>query len=318
MSSEFHDIQHVDPFGSSVPDPGGAVCVIGVFDGMHLGHREIFAQARDRAEAAGKRLVALTFDVDPDEVFRRGDPSFGKLLSNDVRLRMIADQVADGVASLPVSQEVLAMSPEEFLEFLSTFMKPYAIYTGTNFRFGSHATGSADDLAQWADQHDCEYVACELVESDGDVVSSTRIRAELAEGHVAQAKQLLGGRPHSVTGVVVHGRGEGDGFGFATANLDLSACETMLPREGVYAGYGIVDGKRYPAAINVGVARSFEDATAQLEAHLLDFDGDLYDKEVAVEFEEWLREPRVFESQEELISTVTGNIEWVAQNMKVD
>ena len=113
----------------------------------------------------------------------------------------------------------------------------------------------------------------------------------------------------------MHGRGAGDGFGFATANLDLSDCEVMLPREGVYGAYGIVDGVRYAAAVNVGVARSFAEATAPVEAHLLDFDGDLYGREIRIEFEEWLRGPRVFETKDELIETVMGNIAWVREHL---
>ena len=91
--------------------------------------------------------------------------------------------------------------------------------------------------------------------------------------------------------------------------------EVMLPREGVYGAYGIVDGVRYAAAVNVGVARSFAEATAPVEAHLLDFDGDLYGREIRIEFEEWLRGPRVFETKDELIETVMGNITWVREHL---
>lgn len=312
------NITHLDPLAQELSFLGEAVCAIGVFDGMHLGHRAIFAQAREEAARLGVKLLAVTFDIDPDEVFRKDDPEFGKLLSNETRLAMIAEQAPDGVVSIPVTPEVMAMTPEEFLGFLGTIMRPRAIFTGVDFRFGAHASGSVEDVQRWALANGCEYFACELVEDGGVVVSSTRVRGELRQGHVDQAKHLLAGRPHSISGIVVRGRGEGNGFGFATANLDLSQCDVMLPREGVYGGYGIVNGMRYPAAINVGVARSFENATAEVEAHLLDFDGNLYDDEVRIEFEQWLREPRVFESQEELITTVMGNIDWVRQNMRID
>ena len=207
------------------------------------------------------------------------------------------------------------MSPDAFLDFLGGVVRPRAIFTGSDFRFGVRASGTAADIGRWALAHGCAYVPCELVEEDGEVISATRIRGELREGAVAQAKRLLAGRPHAIVGSVVHGRGAGDGFGFATANLDLSDCEVMLPREGVYGAYGIVDGVRYAAAVNVGVARSFAEATAPVEAHLLDFDGDLYGKEVRIEFEEWLRGPRVFETKDELIETVMGNIAWVREHL---
>lgn len=304
-----------DPAADSLPELGAAVVAIGVFDGMHIGHRAIFAQAREMAHELELPLVAVTFERDPDEIFRHGDPSFGKLLSNGERLAMIAEQAGGGVLSLPANRELFAMPPAGFLDFLGHVVRPRAIFTGLDFRFGCKASGTAADLERWALAYDCAYVACELIEEDGEVISSTRIREELRAGEVAQAKRLLAGRPHSIVGTIVHGRGAGDGFGFATANLDLSRCETMLPREGVYGAYGIVDGRRYAAAVNVGVAKSFADATAPVEAHLLDFDGDLYGKEMRVEFEEWLRAPRVFETKDELIETVMGNIAWVREHL---
>ena len=282
---------------------------------MHIGHRAIFAQARERARELGLPLVAVTFDRDPDEIFRADDPTFGKLLSNDERLAMVAEQAEGGVLNLVTSSELFSMPPAEFLDFLGSVTNPRAIFTGLDFHFGAHASGTVDDLGRWALDHGCEPVSCELIEENGEVISSTRIRAELREGAVTQAKRLLAGRPHSIVGTIVHGRGAGDGFGFATANLDLSNCETMLPREGVYGAYGIVDGARYAAAVNVGVARSFAEATAPVEAHLLGFDGDLYGKDIRIEFEEWLRGPRVFETKDELIETVMGHIEWVREHL---
>lgn len=282
---------------------------------MHIGHRAIFAQARERARELGLPLVAVTFDRDPDEIFRADDPTFGKLLSNDERLAMIAEQAEGGVLNLVTGPELFSMSPRDFLDFLGRIVRPRSIFTGSDFHFGAHASGTVEDLGRWALDRGCESIACELIEEDGEVISSTRIRAKLREGAVAQAKRLLAGRPHSIVGTIVHGRGAGDGFGFATANLDLSECETILPREGVYGAYGVVDGVRYAAAVNVGVAKSFAEATAPVEAHLLDFNGDLYDKEIRIEFEEWLRAPRVFETKDELIETVMGNIEWVREHL---
>lgn len=282
---------------------------------MHIGHRAIFAQARERARELGLPLVAVTFDRDPDEIFRADDPTFGKLLSNDERLAMIAEQAEGGVLNLVTGPELFSMSPRDFLDFLGRIVRPRVIFTGSDFHFGAHASGTVEDLGRWALDRGCESIACELVEEDGEVISSTRIRTKLREGAVAQAKRLLAGRPHSIVGTIVHGRGAGDGFGFATANLDLSECETILPREGVYGAYGVVDGVRYAAAVNVGVAKSFAEATAPVEAHLLDFNGDLYDKEIRIEFEEWLRAPRVFETKDELIETVMGNIEWVREHL---
>lgn len=308
-------IVHCDPFADTRPSMGPAVLAIGIFDGVHIGHRALFAQARETARSLGVPLIGVTFDRDPDEVFRADDQDFGKLLSNGRRLEMIAGQTTGGVLSVPATHEVFGMRPDDYLDFLGSVVTPRAIFTGADFRFGARAAGTVNDVARWAEGHDCACEFMELVEEDGEVISATRIRSELARGQVALARRLLAGRPHSVTGTVVHGRGAGEGFGFATANLDLSACETMLPAEGVYGAYAIVDGRPYAAAVNVGVARSFETATAPVEAHLLDFAGDLYGREVEIEFVEWLREPRVFSTHDELVTTVMGNIEWVREHL---
>lgn len=305
----------IDPFASKSLDLGETVFAIGVFDGMHLGHRALFAAARQKAQECGATLYAITFDKDPDELLGKDSGQFGKLTTNQQRLELIAEQCSGNVACLELTPELLAMEPEEFLEFMASMAQPRALFTGVDFRFGAKARGTADDISVWAAENHCDYVAFELVEEDGEVVSSSCIRKALREGKVAEAKALLAGRPHSVFGTVVRGRGAGEGFGFATANLDLSSCDVMLPREGVYGAYAVVDGVRYPAAVNVGVAKSFEQATAAIEAHLLDFEGDLYGKVVTIEFEQWLRAQRVFEDKEELVATVTGNIAWVREHL---
>ena len=308
---------HINPLADAQAELGEVVIAIGVFDGMHLGHRALFAMARQYAATIGVPVYALTFDRDPDEVFAADDASFGKLLENETRLAMIGEQVDGGVLSLPATLEVFAIPPYPFLDFLCSIAVPRAIYTGADFRFGAQASGTVEDIACWATKHDCECVPCELVEEGGAAVSATRVRKLLAAGDVAQARELLAHRAHSVTGRVVHGRGQGGDFGFATANLDLSECAVMLPKEGVYGAYAYVDERPYAAAVNVGAAKSFADATSPLEAHLLDFEGDLYGKQIRIEFMQWLREPRVFATNEELISTVMGNIDYVREHLAV-
>ncbi len=306
---------HWDPLAQEQPALGDAVIAIGVFDGMHLGHRALFAMARQEADRLGIPTVAITFDRDPDEIFRGADDPLDKLLSNEDRLWMISEQVDGVVLSLPATKQVFGLEPAAFLACLMQAVTPRAVFTGSDFRFGRQAKGTVEDIRRWATDNACAYVPCELIEEQGAPVTATRVRQLLRKGDVSTARELLCGRAHSVTGRVVHGRGEGGDFGFATANLDLSQNKTMLPLEGVYAAYALVDGQRYAAAVNVGVAKSFEEATAQLEAHLLDFEGDLYGKDIRIEFVQWLREPRVFKNTDELIETVMGNIAWVREHL---
>ncbi len=310
-------VMNWNPLDGSPRHFGPAVVSIGMFDGLHLGHRALLGQAADAARELGCPFLVVTFASDPDEYFG-GDAPFDKLLSDDVRLELLADITSAQVLSLPACSEVFSLAPEAFLDTLATVCEPRAIFVGADFRFGARAKGTVADIERWGTAHACSCHPCELLQAAGAPVTATRIRGLLREGRVAEARGLLAGRAHAVTGAVVHGRGAGTGFGFATANLQIPAGQPMLPKEGVYGGYGIVEGKRYAAAINVGVAKSFDAATAVLEAHLLDFEGDLYGKSVTMEFVEWLREPRVFASTEELIATVTDNINWVRENLGGD
>ena len=154
----------------------------------------------------------------------------------------------------------------------------------------------------------------ELFEMEGAPITATRIRLLLEDGRIEDANRLLG-RRYSLRGTVLAGRGEGADMGFRTANLVVPDILRVLG-DGVYAAYALVGGARYKAAVNVGVAASFADrATATCEAHLLDFEGDLYGEEVELEFAAWLRPMRKFDDIDELIATVMGNIQWVRDNL---
>ena len=326
---------------AACPQLGPAVLSIGVFDGVHLGHRALLAATRARAAKRGARPVVVTFERDPDELFCRNGASFGKLLSNAERLDTLAALVAGTpdtpdasgtpyvsgalaasapcvpgapgapaprVLVLPVSPDALAVPPAAFLDALARVCEPLELHVGEGFRFGAKAAGTLADVRTWGAFRGLCATEHALVEYDGAPVTSTRVRALLREGDVEQAAKLCAGRRHAVSGTVAHGRGAGTGMGFATANLDLVANETMLPAEGVYAAWAEVDGARYPSAVNLGTAASFSDATSPLEAHLLGFAGDIYGKKVRVEFVRRLRAQRVFTDTDELVETVKGDI----------
>lgn len=312
MSAE--RILHWDPSSPSSLQLGSVVLSIGVFDGVHLGHRLLLDAAAADAAELGARLVTLTFDSDPDEVFH-GSAGLDKLLSDKDRLELLAGTSSATVLSVPCSPAVMSMQPEAFLDALASVCAPKAFHVGVDFRFGAHAAGSVGTIEAWCAGHGCRCAPSVLLERGGAPVTATRIRALLAQGKVNEAMQLLGGRAHSIFGTVCHGRGTGAGMGFATANVDLAPDCPMLPAEGVYAAVAKVAGTSYAAAVNVGAAKSFKDAAAQVEAHLIGFSGDLYGKQVEVGFLEWLRPQRVFGDEAELIATVTANIDWAREHV---
>lgn len=290
----------------------GASCAFGVFDGVHRGHRFLIDCARETARATGGRSIALTFDIDPDEMFHA--QRLKKLMSNDERLSMLADTGVDAVVALPFTREFAASTPEEFLARTFGSGVPAHLHVGSDFRFGAKAAGAVPELRQWAASCGMTVDAHDLKSADGAPITATRIRLLLADGNIGEANELLG-RSYFMTGVVTPGRGEGADMGIRTANLEVS--DQMRPLgDGVYAAFATVDGKRYKAAVNVGVAATFADrATATCEVHLLDFDGDIYGQYMKVSFEHFLRPMRKFDDISELIATVRGNIDWVCENL---
>ncbi|MCI8425363.1 MAG: riboflavin biosynthesis protein RibF [Adlercreutzia sp.] len=290
----------------------GASVAFGVFDGVHEGHRFIIGEAVNSAREEGLASAVITFDIDPDEVFRPGE--LKKLMTNEARLAKLAELDVDAVVVLPFSREFAAQSPDDFLESCFGAGAPRHIHIGSDFHFGSKASGSVADLRRWGDERGMEVHSHELLAEGGRPVSATRIRGLLGQGKVAEANELLG-RPYALEGIVRAGRGEGTDFGFATANLEIDPMMKAIG-DGVYAAYAVVDGERYKAAVNVGVPATFADrSTANIEVHILDFARDIYGQPVQVEFIEWLRPMRPFDSTEELIATVKSNIQWVRDNL---
>ncbi len=289
----------------------GSACAFGVFDGVHIGHRFIVSQAIEAAREACSLSAILTFDMDPDELFRA--ESLKKLMSNEDRIAELAKLDVDAVVVFPFSRDFAAQDPFEFLESSFGTNIPASLHVGHDFRFGSKAAGNVDYLVKWGSERGMRTFGHELLVYEDAPVTATRIRALLAQGKIEKARELLG-HGYAVAGKVEAGRGEGRDFGFKTANLHIEPMMKVLG-DGVYAAYAHVEGKRFKAAVSVGVAPTFENAKANTEVHILDFEGDLYGKTIVVEFVNWLRPMMTFPSIDELISTVMSNIDWVRQNL---
>lgn len=287
-------------------------CAFGVFDGVHTGHRYLLESAVETACASGGKSVALTFDVDPDEIF--SPATTRKIMSNEERLEALAASGVDAVAVFPFTPEFAANDPADFLSLAFGDGAPAYLHVGSDFRFGARAAGSVNDLNAWAEKSGTRIQAHHLLNDDGAPITATRIRTLLGQGYIEEANRLLGHR-YFVVGEVEPGRGEGADFGFRTANVSIPEQRRTLG-EGVYAAYAFVDGVGYKAAVNVGVPPTFADrSTSVIEAHLLDFEGDLYGAALRIEFTNWLRALRNFSSVDKLISTVNYNIEWVRANL---
>ncbi|HAM14540.1 MAG TPA: riboflavin biosynthesis protein RibF [Eggerthellaceae bacterium] len=289
----------------------GASCAFGVFDGLHVGHRYLIGQAASTKQPGG-RAIALTFDIDPDEVFHAD--RLTKLMRNADRIAALAAAEVDDVVVIPFDESLYTQSPDSFLQSAFPAGAPAHMHVGEDFRFGARAAGTVETLQEWGSRVGCQVHPHRLVSADDAPITATRIRKLLADCDLDEANRLLG-HPYSLRETVQRGRGDGANFGFATANLQVKRHDRVLG-EGVYAAYAIIDGVRYKSAASVGVSPTFEaTSTANMEIHVLDFAGDLVGKDIVVEFVTYLRPMMKFDSTEELIATVMSNIQWVRENL---
>jgi riboflavin kinase / FMN adenylyltransferase len=274
-----------DPAG--LPEARRSVAV-GTFDGVHRGHLRVI----DAARRAGLRTTVLTFDPHPRTVL---GGRIELLATLERRLELLADAGVEDVLVLPFDERLAALPADEFAERILRRIGADAVAAGETFRFGRGREGDLDLL----DRLGFGVRRVPLVEH----VSSSRVRELVHRGDIEHATALLG-RPPEVEGVVVRGDGRGRELGFATANLDVPE-GLLVPPDGVYGGWV----RDHRAAISIGTNPHFEGVERRVEAHLLDFDDDLYGERLIVEIWATLREQRRFDSLEELVAAIGDDVE---------
>jgi riboflavin kinase/FMN adenylyltransferase len=278
---------------------------LGTFDGVHLGHRAILGTALTRAREAGVEAVACTFDPHPIEVLQP-DRAPRPITPLEERLVLIGDTGVDAVVVLAFTRALAAMEPEAFVkDVLLERLHAREIVVGYNHRFGRGARGDAQLLESLAGRLGFRAHVVPPLTVDGVAVSSTEIRAALQRGDVRSAARGLG-RPYAIAGRVTTGAGRGRTLGFPTANI--APDRPLLVARGVYRGSVSVDNRQHAAVVNVGVRPTFGEDTLAIEAHLLDFAGDLYGREIRLDFLDRLRDEMRFPSVEELKAQVFRDI----------
>jgi riboflavin kinase/FMN adenylyltransferase len=289
----------------------GGVVTIGFFDGVHVGHREIIGLAVAKAKALGVPSLVLTFDPHPAEVVRPG--SHPALLTTlEFKAELLAALGIDALCVQPFTLEFSDVTADEFAaKILAETLRARAVVVGENFTYGHRAVGRVGTLTRAGAELGFEVEGVSLVREDepgaAPVLSSTHIRAQIAEGDVTGAAHGLG-RWHRVEGVVVHGDARGRTIGYPTANLDTTPW-AAIPADGVYAGFACWRGRRQPAAISIGTNPTFAGRDRRVEAFLLDFDEDLYGEYMAFEFVARLRPTLRFESVDALVSQMGLDVE---------
>ena len=283
----------------------GAVAV-GVFDGMHLGHRVLLARALERAQ--GEPTVAVSFEPHPDVVLAREFRPYAPLTPLPEKLARIS-RMGIELRVLAFTRELAALEPDVFVErHLVAPFAPRWLVVGEDFALGRARAGNVARLRELGEQHGFQVDALPLHVADGAPVTSTRIRALLAEGRVAEAARLLG-RPYGFTALVVGGDRKGRTLGFPTANLRLHD-EQQVPAHGIYAVWVRLSGERdwRMGAMSVGVRPTFGGGLRTLEVHLLDWSGDVYGQDLEVAFADWLRPERAFAGAGELVEAMRDDV----------
>ena len=290
-------------------DVAGTAVAVGFFDGVHLGHRAVIARTRAEAADLGLPSAVLMLDRHPAYVVR--PDSAPRLLSDlSQRLRQLRDLGVDYAVRLEFDEERSLQAPEDFVaSVLLKDLRARAIVSGHDFHFGLRRRGDASLLSSLAAPGGFRAVVVDDLLHDGERVSSTLVRQAVASGDMHRAAALLG-RCYELHGVVEHGDGRGRTIGCPTANVAVPG-DRLLPADGVYAGwYRRPSGSRHAAAISVGRRPTFYDENGLLlvEAHLLDFEDDLYGEQAWVEVTDWLRGQEKFDSVEALCEQIARDV----------
>lgn len=293
---------------------------LGVFDGVHLGHRELLKQVNTIAKEKGLKTTVVTFNKHPLSIIAP-ERAPKMLTSTKKKLELLEETgLVDNVLLIDFNIAVAHQEAQDFVE--NVFVKQLnakVISVGQNFIFGHNRKGNVDLLKELSSKYKYDVVPVDLHESQnalGQPISSTLIRQHISVGDIPSATKLLG-RTHEISGVVVHGDHMGRKLGYPTANTEVDI-NIAIPSDGVYAGTVIVKGQTYKSAISIGVRPTFHDDNVRvIEPHILDFDEDIYFETISICFDEKIRDQQVFGSMDELIKQIEQDCSKTREIVKI-
>ena len=280
------------------------IYALGFFDGVHIGHGALLNSCRELAREAGWNCGVVTFSSHPDTLVLGQTPRLINTPADRERLLREGYGV-DTVVTLPFDRRMRDMSWKDFLDLLRREYNAAGFVCGEDFRFGAGGVGNAGLLAIYCRAESLPWAVVPEQTLDGIRISSTHIRGLIENGEMSTAVKFLG-HPHILTGQVIHGRHLGSTLGIPTANLRLPP-ELAVPKFGVYICRCIVDGKAYPAVTNVGTRPTVNGQDITVEPWILDYEGDLYGREIMLEFYAFLRPERKFPDLQALKAEILRN-----------
>ena len=280
---------------------------VGVFDGVHRGHRQVLNKLTAGAHANRALAVVLTFDPHPAKVFGRGDIKLLTLPGE--RAKLLGELGVDAVITHPFDRQVADITAFDFMKQLKDQMDVRHLVLGYDSTLGKNREGNATRLAEIGLELGYTVETVSALGDESGVISSTEIRKLVTVGKVSEAARLMG-HPYRLQGLVAYGDQRGRTIGFPTANLNY-AHEKVVPASGIYACWATVRGERYAAAVNIGTNPTFtpDKQTLSVEAYLLNFDQDIYDETVTLEFVQRLRDELKYDSVTALIEQIGRDVE---------
>ena len=287
------------------------VIALGYFDSVHLGHKRVIERARLKAEELGAKTVVFTFKGNlKAELYGENQKT---VFTPEERERFIKDLGVDEIFFAPVDIDFLSMAKLAFLNMLNRKYNIACYVTGSDYRFGRFGKGSAADITRYAKEKGQDYIIVETLNFGEEKISTTAIKKLLSSGEIKKANQLLG-RAYSITGTVFEDRKVGKKLGFPTMNIKIEKDKHRL-KDGVYAGKVCIDGVEYSAIINYGARPTFDLSEKLIEAHAIDFSGDLYGKTVTIKFTAFMRDIKKFTDTEELSSQLQSDLDAVKKGI---
>jgi len=279
---------------------------IGVFDGVHVGHKYLISQLRERAEHEDLLSGVVTFRQHPREVLSKEIP-LPFLTSLDRRVELLKNEGVDAVVALSFTPELARLSASEFVNLLQERLRMRGMVVGPDFALGRNREGNQDTLHALGEKLGFSVTVIAPIKVNGEIVSSTAIRKALADGNMKRVHNLLG-RFFSLQGRVTTGAGRGAGLGFPTANIDIDK-KQALPAEGVYATWAYIENNAYQSMTNIGKRPTFGNNERTVEVYLLNYEQDIYGSELRIDIAERLRDEKRFDSVEALKKQIAEDVE---------
>ncbi len=285
---------------------------MGTFDGLHLGHRSILLNMQQKAQEHDAQTVVLSFDPHPKKVLFPDSEPLPQIQSLEEKAQVLEVWGIDHLVLLPFTMELAQLSATDFVrDIIVDGLHAAGVYMGYDHRFGKNRIGDIHLMAQLGEVYGFEVKQIEAYAPDGVPVSSTKIRQAILSGDIVQANKMLG-RPFVLQGEVIKGQQLGSKIGFPTANIMVQGTDKLIPKLGVYGALLNWNNKQYAVALNVGIRPTVSSTMlVHVEAHVLDFDQDIYGKCITLELHQRLRDEKKMNGLEDLIAQITKDVQWV-------